>query len=137
MILSNTTEYGIRLLTLIARESDSFCSAKTLIDKLKISDKYARKLLTQLTKAGFVKSMHGRDGGYMLAKPASEIKILDVIKTFEAENKIFSCVLGFSECSGDNPCAMHLAWLPVRDKMLDTFSNNSLANVANALALKM
>jgi len=137
MILSNTTEYGIRLLTLIARESGSFCSAKTLIDKLKISDKYARRLLTQLTKAGFVTSMHGRDGGYMLAKPASEIRILDIIKIFEAENKIFNCVLGFSECSNDSPCAMHAAWLPVRDKMLDTFSNNSLAQVASTTFLKI
>ena len=65
MKLSKTSEYALRILSFMAKDSSHLYSAKYLIEKLNISDKYLRRLMTDLCKAGFIKSIQGRDGGYI------------------------------------------------------------------------
>ena len=62
MILSKTSEYALRILAFMSKNEDKLYSAKFLVDTLQISDKYLRRLMTDLTKAGFIYSVQGRDG---------------------------------------------------------------------------
>lgn len=57
MKFSKTSEYALRILTYMVKDSTQLYSAKKLIDELKISDKYLRRLMTSLTKAGFIESV--------------------------------------------------------------------------------
>jgi hypothetical protein len=50
MKLTNTSEYALRILTFMARNPEGLFSAKSLVEKLNISDKYLRRLMTDLAK---------------------------------------------------------------------------------------
>lgn len=119
----------MRILIFMAKEPEKLYSAKHLIEKLKVSDKYLRRIMTDLSKSGFVKSTQGRDGGYSFAKDIQTIYLYDIIDSVEGMDKLNDCVLGFKECSCTNPCAMHDNWLIIRDKMNNFFKETSLLNM--------
>jgi len=129
MKLSNTSEYALRILSYMAQKQEAMYSASHLIEKLQISDKYLRRLMTQLAKAGFIKSIQGRDGGYLFAKDISAITLADIVNAVEGMSKYTGCVLGFSHCSDTNPCVMHSAWVPVREEFAKVFYHTTLAEL--------
>lgn len=128
MRLSKTSEYALRILSFMAKEPEPLYSAKFLVEKLNISDKYLRRLMTNLTKSGFIRSAQGRDGGYSFAKKLNEIVLADIINSVEGMEKYMGCVLGFDQCSDTNPCVMHSTWVDVREKFNETFQNKTLAD---------
>jgi Rrf2 family protein len=129
MKLSKTSEYALRILSYMAKSPEELYPARILIEKLKISDKYLRRLMTDLSKAGFIKSIQGREGGYIFNKETSQIHLSEIIDAVEGMDKYTGCVLGFDECSDENPCVMHSAWQPVRKKLSEMFKNKSLADL--------
>jgi Rrf2 family protein len=87
MKISAQEEYGLRCLLQLAR-ADTMGESLTLsqIAQLEgISSANAGKLLWILSKAGLVQSTRGIKGGYSLAKPASEIRLNQVIRVMEGE----------------------------------------------------
>jgi Rrf2 family protein len=128
MRLSKTSEYALRILSYMARSPEELYPARLLVEKLRISDKYLRRLMTDLSKAGFIKSVQGRDGGYLFDKDISEIHLSQIIDAVEGMDKYTGCVLGFDECSDENPCVMHAAWLPIKQQLINTFQNKTLSD---------
>jgi len=84
--------------------------------------------MTDLSKAGFIKSIQGREGGYVFAKDISEIHLSQIVDAVEGMDKYMGCVLGFDECSDDNPCVMHETWMPMREKLTKIFNDKTLAD---------
>lgn len=128
MKLSNTSEYALRILSFMAKEPEQMYSAKQLVDKLEISDKYLRRLMTTLAKAGFIKSLQGRDGGYSFARSIHKIYLFEIIDAVEGMAKYMGCILGFEQCSNENPCVMHTFWVKIRSDFHQTFDKISLAD---------
>lgn len=129
MKLNKTTEYALRTLIYMANKPTELYTAGTLVKELNVSDKYLRRIMTDLSKSGFVRSTQGRDGGYSFAKDPSKIFLLEIIDSVEGADKLNGCVLGFEECSCTNPCAMHDTWLPVRNKLNKVFGQTTLAEL--------
>jgi len=126
MKLSKTSEYAIRILTCMARDPNQTYTAKSLVETLKIPDKYLRRLMTDLSKAGFIYSIQGRDGGYAFARPVSTIHLSDIIDAVESMEKYTGCILGFEQCSNENPCVMHSFWAGTREEFILTFTTRTL-----------
>lgn len=61
---------------------------KEIAKRANIPHNYLEQLLNTLKKDGFVKSIRGAHGGYMLSKPPVDIKILDIIESLEGEIKL-------------------------------------------------
>ena len=129
MLLTNTTEYALRILAYMVKDPTHIYSAKSLIDKLKISDKYLRRIMTDLTKAGLIRSIQGRDGGYVFNKDPEQIFLLDVISVTERTNKHIACVLGFEYCSPTNPCALHETFKDLRNDYMNIITKKNLSNI--------
>ena len=129
MKLSNTSEYAIRILSFMARNPERKYAAKYLIEQLKISDKYLRRILTTLSKEGIITSSQGREGGYTFQKKIQDIFLSDIIDATEGMEKYLGCVLGFKECSDENPCAFHRQWVTTRAKIVHDFQETSLADL--------
>ncbi len=110
----------------MAKEPARLYTAKSLIETLQISDKYLRQLMTDLTKAGLIYSIQGREGGYSFAKKPSEIFLSDIIDSVEGMKKYTGCILGFDHCSDENPCAMHTMWDKTRYRFIQTFTQKTL-----------
>ncbi len=129
MRLSKTSEYALRILSFMAKDPDKMYSAKYLVQKLNISDKYLRRLMTDLSKNGFIHSVQGRGGGYLFNKDTNSIFLSEIIDAVEGMGKYMECILGFHICSDENPCVMHTTWLGVRQKFLAVFEKTTLADL--------
>ena len=87
MKLSAQEEYGLRCLLQLAhaeREGESLTLSQ-IANQEGISSANAGKLMWILTKAGLVQSTRGTKGGYVLARPANEIRLNQVIRVLEGE----------------------------------------------------
>lgn len=129
MKLSKTSEYALRILIFMAKEPSLLNTAKQLVKELNISDKYLRRLMTDLSKSGFIRCVQGRDGGYTFTKSIDDIFLYDVIDSVEGMDKLNGCLLGFEKCSCTNPCAMHENWQEVRGDLNNLFRETRLSNM--------
>lgn len=136
MKFSKTTEYALRILCYMAQEPNKLYPARFLVEKLQISDKYLRRLMTDLSKAGFIKSTHGRDGGYSFSKQPSGIHLWEIIDSVEGFDKYLECVLGFKKCTDHNPCALHNLWIQTRDQFRNSFLTSTLADLNFDVTMK-
>lgn len=86
MKISAQEEYGLRCLVQLANlpEGESL-TLPQIAEREGISTANAGKLMWLLNKAEFVQSTRGTKGGYSLARPASEIKLSEIIKVLDAD----------------------------------------------------
>jgi Rrf2 family transcriptional regulator, iron-sulfur cluster assembly transcription factor len=87
MKLSAQEEYGLRCLLQLARAEirGESLTLSQIADQEGISSANAGKLMWILSKAGLVQSTRGMKGGYVLARPAAEIHLNQVIRVLEGE----------------------------------------------------
>lgn len=84
MKISAKDEYGLRILLRIAKEDPvEGVSIPQLSEAEGLSTAYVAKITRMLRLAGFIKSNRGHKGGYVLAKPASEISINHILKALD------------------------------------------------------
>ena len=81
MKLSKSFELGLAIMLIIARQPDtSAISGEKVANQLQSSPTYSQKLLRKLVVAGLVKSAPGNNGGFQLARPASDITLTAVVQ---------------------------------------------------------
>lgn len=86
------------------QSEDAPVSMSRIAEALMLSDAYLEQLLRLLKKDHFVTSTRGVKGGYVLARPAEEITVLELLNTLEGEFWLADCAVagdcpaGFSNC---------------------------------------
>jgi len=108
MVLSNSSQYAIRILAYMADQKDSqLINATELAEILYIPYKFLTKIMTELVKIDLVESIRGREGGFKLKKKSSDIMVSDILDLFNDSIKDEQCVLGIGFCNGMYKCALH------------------------------
>jgi Rrf2 family iron-sulfur cluster assembly transcriptional regulator len=80
MKLSSQEEYGLRCLLQIARAGEgASLTIAEVSDREGISAPNVAKIMRLLRRAELVRSTRGKAGGYTLSRPASEVRVLDVV----------------------------------------------------------
>lgn len=77
-----SVEYGMRAVLYLA-EKDSVCSSREVADEMSIPRDYLIQLAQLLRNAGIIHARPGKNGGYSLAKDASEISMLDIFNALQ------------------------------------------------------
>ena len=73
MKISTKGRYALRLmLDLALHDTGEYIPLKEVAARQEISDKYLEQIITQLSRAGFVKSVRGAQGGYRLAESPAQ-----------------------------------------------------------------
>lgn len=127
MLLHTTTQYAIRVLVYIFKNgNDKLYTAKELAEVLTIPYKFLTKIMTDLVKSNFINSIRGRDGGYKLSKPSSEITIYDIIEAFKDVEDKTKCILGIGVCDKNNKCVLHDECFVPRDSIREMYKNTTL-----------
>ena len=130
MKISAQDEYGLRILLRIAKAHPEEGLSLSQIGELEnISQAYAAKLTRSLRMAGFIQSMRGQKGGYILALPTSEIKVNHVLKAMGGvmyDEKFCGHHAGtLSLCTNSIDCSLRSLWTMLQwnmDKLLDQVS---------------
>ncbi len=143
MLFSTKAEYGVRLMVELGRRAgDGSAQAEPVAlaavaeaETLPLS--YLEHLVAKLRQAGLVSSVRGAHGGYRLAKPASEILMLDVVEALEGPITPMECfdvdregrVLCSHESDGDRACATKLLWTRVQGGVTKALAGTTLAEL--------
>jgi Rrf2 family protein len=80
MRLSARADYALRAAIELAAAQDGHVTAEQLAQAQNIPGKFLETILTTLRRSGVVRSQRGPDGGFWLARPASEISLADIIR---------------------------------------------------------
>ncbi len=100
MKFSTKTRYSLRALTYLAVHSNGKpVFLKEIAQKEELSVKYLEGLFFTLKRNGYLSSIRGPNGGYMLAVEPKNITVLDIATLFEGDLKLADCTNDEVECS--------------------------------------
>ena len=78
-------------------------------------------------------SHRGPNGGVALARPASDITIMDMIDAIESEKSFEGCILQLPGCGEETPCPLHDSWRGARDAVNSMFSDSTLEDLGREI----
>ena len=85
MRLSARADYALRAAIEIANVQEGHVTAEQVARAQQIPVKFLETILTQLRRAGLVRSQRGPDGGFWLARPADDITLADIIRAIDGQ----------------------------------------------------
>ncbi len=131
MKISTKGRYGLRALVDLALYG-STGQPVLLADIAKrqnISEKYLEQIANRLHKAGLVKTVRGRKGGYLLNKAQNEIGLNEIIEILEGPLCIVDCVAEPHLCDQASICSARDVWKILSDTVSETLSRYTLADL--------
>ena len=131
MMISTKGKYALQTMIDLAQQAqlcaceDAECtcvSLKAIAERQNISMKYLESIAALLNRGGLVKSTHGKDGGYRLAKPANEITVAEVMAITEGSLAPVSCLdtCADGQCVHADGCLTMPMWQKL-DAVIDEF----------------
>jgi Rrf2 family transcriptional regulator, iron-sulfur cluster assembly transcription factor len=134
IIFSRECEYAFQAVTHLARKPDGAkTSIRELARSLRIPHHFLAKILQRLTRKGLLASAKGPTGGFGLSAPAKNITLVHIADAIDGVDFVNNCVLGFAECSGNHPCAVHAEWGKIRDTMYEMLVSRNVAQMGAAM----
>ena len=116
MRLSTRTRYGIRaMLELAGNVGRGPLQLKIIARRQDISVKYLDQLMAMLKSAGFVRSIRGAKGGYVLARAPEQIKLSDVFNCLEGPVVTVECTENENYCARAADCIARQVWVQVQE----------------------
>ena len=91
---------------------------------------YLRKVLGELRRHRFLRSVKGIHGGYELGRAPETITLWEVFSLLEPDPYMDMCILGNKICSPESSCAFHDDWQKVRKELVALLQNRTIAEAA-------
>lgn len=125
MNISSRCEYACRAMLELARleQTGQPVSAQYIAERAEIPEKYLVHILLQLKRAGLVRSIRGPQGGYVLARPAEQISLYEVLSSIDGP--LFSRL----KQREDDKDMLSLVWQDIAEEMRCVLKKYSLANI--------
>ena len=133
MQVSTKSEYGLRaLIYLAARRDGRPASAREISERLSVPVKYLEQILKTLREVGLVESSAGVNGGYRLARPASQITAGEAIRALDGRIAPMGCVseYDYEPCDFEAGCGLRSLWARTREAILAVVDNTTVADLA-------
>lgn len=135
MKLSTKGRYGLRaILDIAVNGGEEAVAISSISERQKITVSYLEQLIAKLKRAGLVVSVRGAQGGYLLARPAAEISVGDVLRALEGELFFVGCTALTGEeaasCAGVDRCVTKIVWQRISDSIKDAVDRLMLSELA-------
>jgi FeS assembly SUF system regulator len=132
--LSKLADYGIVILTHLARHPERQHSAAEIAQEAHLPLPMVSKILKTLARAGILASHRGAKGGYGLALAAQEISVADVITALDGPIAVTACIEdGPGECDIEALCPARANWQRINDAIRQALAGISLAEMTQTL----
>src|ERR1035437_609516 len=82
--------------------------------KLEAPQFYTAKILQRLVRAGFLKSLKGKGGGFFFDPDKPDLQLIKLISATEGDKSYSGCGFGLKHCDADNPCPLHEKYAMIR-----------------------
>ncbi|MDO5521935.1 MAG: RrF2 family transcriptional regulator [bacterium] len=133
MKVSTKGRYGLRaLVDLAVNSTTNHVSLVSIANRQKISLNYLEQVFASLRKAKIVKSVKGAQGGYSLGKPASQIKISEILEILEGEfNIVDEDIFEDHEIDSVRLAVKTLVWDRINENVNKYLESTTLEDLAN------
>jgi Rrf2 family iron-sulfur cluster assembly transcriptional regulator len=129
-MMTKTGLHAVRAVVALAKLPEGvYAGAARIAREIGAPQNYLGKLLQVLAREGLVESQKGLGGGFRLARAPEDISLFDVVEPIERISRWSGCILGRSECSDGDPCAIHNRWKAVRDAYLHMLRRTTIAEL--------
>jgi len=130
MKVSYKLDYALKTMAALAMQENTLISIQELSKKLDIPRKFLEQILTILKKGDFVVSKRGNIGGYLLARPANQIMIGDIIRHLDGPLEPIACLdNGYQGCLDMPSCVFREVWDQVHLAIKGVVDHISLADI--------
>jgi len=131
MQITKAAEYGVLgLIALSRRPLGEVVMIDVLCEEEAVPKSFLGKIFQSLCKSGLIGSSRGSGGGFYLAKPASEISVLEVLESIEGPIALQKCLEVDSGCEHSRGCALCGLLAEAQERMKEVFAGTSLATLA-------
>ncbi|UYW01453.1 Rrf2 family transcriptional regulator [Flavobacterium agricola] len=119
-MFSKTCEYAIRALIYIAQQSKDGLkvSIKDISLGIDSPEHFIAKILQQLSRKGFVKSVKGPNGGFYMEADELKINLATVVREIDGDRLFTGCGLGLKACSELHPCPIHNDFKIIKENLM-------------------
>jgi Rrf2 family protein len=117
------------MLDLALQPTDGPTLIKDISRRQKISDLYLEQLFNRLKTVGLLRSIRGPKGGFMLSKPAAEIRLLDILLAMEGPIALVDCVDNASLCARADACVTRDVWAEMKKAMTEVLESTTLQDL--------
>jgi len=130
MLLSRACEYAMLAVWYLARHPDhAYVSVREIAEQNEISSHFLSKVLGTLTQKGIMVSLKGPKGGVALARPAEDIRVVEVVEAIDGLEFRRKCLTGLPKCDDENPCPLHDDWKRIREEIFRVFADRTIAEL--------
>lgn len=134
MKLSTKGKYGLEaMVDLAVHTSEGPVSLKSISARQSLPENYLEQIFLILRRNKLVDSIRGAQGGYLLAKPAGEISVLDVLNALEGPLAPVSCIVDGNggTCARYPRCASRTLWERIKASLDATASSITLGELVD------
>lgn len=133
MKISTKGRYALRLMVDLAiNNTGEPVSLKDIAKRQGISDKYLEQIISVLNKAGYVKSVRGAQGGYILRKKPEEYTVGMILRLTEGNLAPVSCLEDEEvDCERQGDCVTVIVWKKLNDAINEVVDGITLADLVD------
>jgi FeS assembly SUF system regulator len=132
--VTKLTDYATVVLTALAARPDAVLSAAELAERAGLEMPTVAKLLKPLAQAGLVEGFRGTNGGYRLARAASQISLVEIVEAMEGPLGMTECSVHAGACGIEHSCGVRANWRRINDVVADALRNVTLAQMLDTPA---
>ena len=123
--------YAIRLMADVAKHSGDGrpVSLRDVAERQCLPRLYLSQLTIPLRHAALLRSVWGNKGGFLLARPAAEVTLLDIVETVDGPVGVMDCVLDPNFCDKVNNCDCFSTFCAVNREIVNTLKRVTLSDV--------
>lgn len=130
--MSKMADYGTVILTTMVREPERIQSAADVAAQIRVPVPTVSKILKMLTREGLLLSTRGAKGGYLLARPASQISVAQIIIAMDGPIGMTECSITPGLCSQESFCPVRANWQHINHVVLEALQQISLEKMIQA-----
>ena len=116
MKLSTKSRYGTRAVIDIAQNSENGRTMlKDIAARQSLSPKYLDHILSAIRRAGIIRNIRGKGGGYILSKTPASITVKDIVEAVDGTFEPVECLSNTDLCDKVPSCRTRDVWLRMKE----------------------
>mgnify|MGYP002260497770 CR=1 FL=1 len=131
MQITRQADYAVRAVLHLARNGDQRIATNMIAEEQRIPPSFLAKIISQLSIAGLLHTSRGARGGVMLAKPAKDISLLDVVEAIDGPISLNECSNPDGNCSFGDDCQLKEVWCDAQDDLVNRLKSTNFAQFAS------
>jgi Rrf2 family protein len=132
MQITHQADYAIRAVMYLSKlESNQRAATSQVAKEQSIPPSFLAKIISQLSIAGLLHTSRGARGGVMLARPAQDISLLDVVEAIDGPISLNECASVDGTCSFGSDCQLREVWCGAQEDLVNRLKATNFSQLAS------